>query len=165
MVHQLTYTDYRTYLYSALFVTGNIVLPQICHLVPQGGLIFLPIYFFTLIAAYKYGIIPGLLTAVMSPIMNHLLFGMPAAPVLPIILVKGTILALVASYLSRRFGRVTFTAIVLTVLGYQLLGGVAEWLMTQSSAAAIQDLRLGYPGILLQIVVGYFFLKRISQND
>ena len=64
---------------------GNIVLPQLCHLVPQ-GLILLPIYFFTLIGAYKYGWQVGLLTAVLSPLANHLLFGMPPAPMLAPIL-------------------------------------------------------------------------------
>lgn len=41
------YREAKTYLAAALFVAGNIVLPQICHLVPQGGLRWLPIYFFT----------------------------------------------------------------------------------------------------------------------
>ena len=49
------YREAKTYLAAALFVAGNIVLPQICHLVPQGGLRWLPIYFFTLVGAYKYG--------------------------------------------------------------------------------------------------------------
>lgn len=36
------YREAKTYLAAALFVAGNIVLPQICHLVPQGGLRWLP---------------------------------------------------------------------------------------------------------------------------
>ena len=73
------YREAKTYLAAALFVAGNIVLPQICHLVPQGGLRWLPIYFFTLVGAYKYGWRVGLLTAVLSPAVNSALFGMPAA--------------------------------------------------------------------------------------
>lgn len=64
------YREAKTYLAAALFVAGNIVLPQICHLVPQGGLRWLPIYFFTLVGAYKYGWRVGLLTAVLSPAVN-----------------------------------------------------------------------------------------------
>ena len=63
-LYSLDYRDAKTYLAAALFVAGNIVLPQICHLVPQGGLRWLPIYFFTLVGAYKYGWRVGLLTAV-----------------------------------------------------------------------------------------------------
>ena len=50
-VYQLSLTDYRSYLYAAIFVCGNILVPQLCHLIPEGGFILLPIYFFTLIAA------------------------------------------------------------------------------------------------------------------
>ena len=69
-VCSLSYRDIRAYTMAALFVAGNIVLPQLCHLVPQGGLVWLPIYFFTLVAAYKYGLTAGLLTAIVSPIVN-----------------------------------------------------------------------------------------------
>ena len=64
----------KTYLFTIVFVVGNLLLPQLAHLIPQGGLIFLPIYFFTLIAAYKYGIHVGVLTAILSPLVNNLLF-------------------------------------------------------------------------------------------
>ena len=82
-LYQLGLGSLKTYLLAAAFVIGNIALPQLCHLVPQGGLILLPIYFFTLIAAYKYGFTVGLLTAVLSPLVNNLLFGMPASGMLP----------------------------------------------------------------------------------
>ncbi|MEG1999322.1 MAG: ECF transporter S component, partial [Bacteroidales bacterium] len=62
-LYSYSYREYKTYLFSVFFIGGNIILPQLCHLIPNGGLIFLPIYFFTLIAAYKYGITVGVLTA------------------------------------------------------------------------------------------------------
>ena len=73
----LSYREMKTYLFAVVFVLGNILLPQLCHLVPNGGLVWLPIYFFTLIGAYKYGWQVGLLTAVASPLLNSWLFGMP----------------------------------------------------------------------------------------
>ena len=84
-LYSLDYKEAKTYIIAMIFVVGNIVLPQVCHLIPQGGFIFLPIYFFTLIAAYKYGWKAGLLTAVLSPLVNHVLFGMPPLAVLPAI--------------------------------------------------------------------------------
>ena len=106
-LYSLDYRDAKTYLAAALFVAGNIVLPQICHLVPQGGLRWLPIYFFTLVGAYKYGWRVGLLTAVLSPLVNSALFGMPAAAALPAILLKSVLLAAAAGFAARRFGRAT----------------------------------------------------------
>ena len=54
-LYSLQYSDLKTYLMALVFVAVNIILPQLCHLIPQGGLMFLPIYFFTLVGAYKYG--------------------------------------------------------------------------------------------------------------
>lgn len=70
-LYSLSLRDVRTYAFAALFIVGNTVFPQLCHaLMPKGGLIFLPIYFFTLIGAYKYGAKVGLLTALLSPLIN-----------------------------------------------------------------------------------------------
>ena len=76
-LYSLDYSNARTYLMAALFIAGNMALPQLFHLIPQGGITWLPIYFFTLICAYKFGWKVGLLTAILSPIINSLLFGMP----------------------------------------------------------------------------------------
>ena len=80
-LHTLPLNNVKTYLFAVIFAAGNLILPQLIHTIPQGGLIFLPIYFFTLIAAYKYGIHVGILTAMLSPLLNNVLFGMPPTAV------------------------------------------------------------------------------------
>jgi hypothetical protein len=162
-LHSLRIVDVKSYSFAALFVAGNILLPQLCHLVPLGGQILLPIYFFTLIAAYKYGFITGLLTAVASPIVNHLLFGMPATEMLPIILIKSALLASAAAYIAQRTKQVKLQNILLVILFYQGIGLIAEFLLTSSFNAAMQDIRLGFPGILLQLVGGFVCLKAIAK--
>ena len=82
-LYSLHYGEAKTYLAAALFVLGNVALPQLLHTVHLGGPTWLPIYFFTLVGAYKYGWRTGLLTAVASPVVNSLLFGMPLAAALP----------------------------------------------------------------------------------
>ena len=42
-LYSLNYRQAVTYGAALLFVAGNIAMPQLCHLVPQGGLILLPI--------------------------------------------------------------------------------------------------------------------------
>lgn len=158
-VYSLNYRESKTYAAAALFVVGNILLPQLCHLMPQGGLVWLPIYFFTLVAAYKYGLTAGLLTAVASPLVNSLLFGMPAAAVLPVILTKSVLLALAAAFIASRVRRVAFWAVALAVVAYQGIGVLAEWGMTGSLAAALQDIRLGWPGILMQVFGGFAVME------
>ena len=92
-LYSLEYSEAKTYLATALFLAGNIVLPQLFHTIRLGGPTWLPIYFFTLVGAYKYGWRAGLLTALASPVANALLFGMPAAAALPAIVLKSVLLA------------------------------------------------------------------------
>ena len=42
-LQSLSFTQGRTYVFAALFAAGNIALPQLVHLIPGGGLIWLPI--------------------------------------------------------------------------------------------------------------------------
>ena len=158
-LYSLGWSEIRTYLFALLFVIGNILLPQFCHLFPQGGLIMLPIYFFTLIAAYKYGFRVGLLTAVLSPLINSALFGMPPVTALPIIIIKGMLLAGAAAWIANRSKGVSLLALIAVVLAYQLVGGLIEWAITGSIASALQDWKLGWPGMLLQAVGGWLVLK------
>ncbi len=155
------YRELRTYLAAALFVVGNIVLPQLAHLIPQGGVTWLPIYFFTLIGAYKYGWRVGLLTAVASPLLNSWLFGMPAPQVLPAILMKSVVLAAAAGFAARRFRTVTLPLMLAVVLTYQVVGTFGEWALTGSFYAAAQDFCVGLPGMALQVVGGYWFIRHL----
>ena len=150
-LYSLPYTQARTYVAAGLFVIGNILLPQLFHLVPDGGKIWLPIYFFTLVGAYKYGWRVGLLTALLSPLVNSWLFGMPAPAVLPAILLKSVLLAIAAGVVSARSGKVTLLTTLLVVVSYQALGTLGEWIITSSADVALQDARIALPGMLLQI--------------
>lgn len=160
-LYSLQYSDVKTYLMAFVFIAGNIILPQLCHLIPQGGLIFLPIYFFTLIGAYKYGWKVGLLTAMFSPLINSAFFGMPAPAMLPAILLKSVSLALAAAFIAHKTNKVSILCMLAAVLAYQLFGTLGEWAMTGSLSAALQDFRIGVPGMLLQVFGGYLLLRKM----
>lgn len=162
-LYSLSFSNIRTYMFAVLFVIGNIALPQLCHLLPAGGPSLLPIYFFTLIAAYKYGLKVGLLTAFLSPVVNHLLFAMPAAAVLPAILVKSGLLAIAASVVAKRVKKVALLPLLFVVLAYQIVGTAVEWGLYGDFYLAIQDFRIGVPGMMIQWLGGYMLLKALSR--
>ncbi len=212
--HNLSFTEAKTYLFATLFVAGNIILPQLAHFVPNGGPMLLPIYFFTLIAAYKFGIRTGMLTAILSPVINSLLFGMPMLAMLPIILIKSSLLAIAAAVIARSAQRTEATpsktqlvidppslrgatrrsnlvenalsklnvpslrggkaaeatpskrslglisSLLIIVLSYQLVGTLIEWAFVKDFFIAVQDFRIGLPGMALQVVGGWLILTR-----
>ena len=147
-LYSLPYREAKTYGIALLFVAGNIILPQLFHLIPQGGITWLTIYFFTLIAAYKYGWKVGLLTAVLSPVANALFFGMPAPAALP----------------ASRYRKASLLLLAAVVLFYQTAGLVGEWVLTKSFFLAAQDFRIGIPGMLLQIFGGYLCINYIIRK-
>ena len=163
-LHSLRYADARTYLAAALFVAGNLALPQLCHAVHMGGPTWLPIYFFTLVGAYKYGWRVGLLTALASPLLNSVLFGMPAAAALPAIVLKSVLLAGAAGYAAARFRRASLALLAAVVLFYQAAGTLGEWALAGSFHTAVQDFRIGLPGMLLQIFGGWAFINFIIRK-
>lgn len=132
--------------------------PQFFHLFPQGGVTWLPIYFFTLVGAYKYGWRVGLLTAVLSQ-----LFGMPPVAALPAILLK-SLLAVTAGYTAFHFKRASLVLLVGVVSAYQFVRTLGEWLMKGNFYLAVQDFRIGIPGMLLQVFGGYLFINRLIRK-
>lgn len=154
----------KTYLTAALFVAGNILLPQLCHTVHLGGPMMLPIYFFTLIGAYKYGWRVGLLTAIISPLVNSALFGMPAVAGLPAILLKSVLLALAAGFAASHYKRVSVGLFAAVVLFYQVTGTLCEWTIKGDFFLAVQDFRIGLPGMLTQVFGGWAIVKYLIRK-
>ncbi|GAE85114.1 hypothetical protein [Bacteroides reticulotermitis] len=163
-LYSLSYRSAKTYLAASLFIVGNVLLPQLCHLIPNGGMTLLPIYFFTLVGSYKYGWKAGLLIAIFSPLVNSALFGMPMPAVLPAILLKSVLLAGIAGIAAKRFQRISLPILALVVLSYQLIGTLGEWFLSGSFFLAIQDFRIGIPGMLLQIIGGFLIIKHILKE-
>ncbi len=163
-LYSLSMRETKSYIVALAFIAGNIVLPQLCHLIPQGGLIWLPIYFFTLVGAYKYGWQVGLLTAVASPIINSVFFGMPPHDMVPVILIKSIFLAIAAGLMANYTRKVSILSLLGVVLAYQVLGGLAEWAIRGTIAAPLQDFRLGLPGLIFQVIGGFLVIRYLLKK-
>lgn len=163
-LESLPFGSARTYLMAALFIAGNIVVPQLFHLVPGGGVTWLPIYLFTLVGAWCYGWRTGLLTALLSPAVNALIFGMPAVAALPVIEFKSVLLAVFADIAAARYGKATLLLLISVILAYQAVGTIGEWIIKGDFILACQDFRIGIPGMLLQLFGGWTAIKLITRR-
>ena len=158
-LYALNYNEAKTYLWAAVFVACNLVLPQVFHLIPQGGVIFSPLSLVILAGAYKFGWKTGLLAALASPLVNHLLTGMPATEVMAVMTLKLAVLALVAGLAAQHFKTVSLPLLVGVVLVSKALGCIGELTLTGSIAATIADFTIGWPGLLLQVFGAWIILK------
>jgi len=71
-------------------------------------------------------------------------------------------LAVAASYMAQHTKQIKIQSLLAVVIFYQGIGMIAEFFLTGSFMAAMQDIRIGFPGILLQVVGGYFCLKALK---
>ena len=158
-LYTLNYNEAITYLWAAAFIICNLVLPQVCHLLPQGGIMLAPLSLIILAGAYKFGWKVGLLAAVLSPLVNHLATGFPAWGVMPVMTIKLMILALTAGFTAQYFRKVTLPLLVGVVLAAEILGGLSELALTGDITATIADFTIGWPGLLLQVIGTYLICK------
>ena len=155
--------DARLYVFAAALTAGNVAAPMAVHSIPRGGLIFLPIFFFTLIAAYRFGFAAGALTGLASPLLNNALTGMPPAAELFTVLAQSIVLAAIAAFLAARTVRVQVWPLLLAAVAMQLAGFVIDLARGGTVASGLDVLRLGIPGVALMVVGGYAVLRLLDR--
>ena len=148
-LYALNYDEAKTYLWAMVFVACNLILPQVFHLIPQGGIIFSPLSLVILAGAYKFGWKTGLLAALLSPIVNHLITGMPATEVLSVMT-------------AQRFKTVSLPLLIGVILVSKAIGCLGELAITGGIAATIQDFTVGWPGLMLQVFGAWLILKYVK---
>ena len=161
-LYAFNYDEAKTYLWAMVFVACNLVLPQVFHLIPQGGVVFSPLSLVILAGAYKFGWKTGLLAAAASPLVNHLITGMPAWEVLPVMTLKLAVLAMVAGLVAQRFQNVSLPLVAGVVLVSKVIGALGELALTGGIAATVADFTIGWPGLLLQVFGAWLILKHVK---
>ncbi|MEI2698192.1 MAG: hypothetical protein V9E94_07545 [Microthrixaceae bacterium] len=160
---RLALGDRRLYLVTAALVAGNVLLPFAFHQVPQGGRMFLPIFFFTLIAGWRFGVSAGMLTALLSPLAAHALSGSPASAALPSIILQSGLLGLLAAFAAALGRRTSLTFLALVVAAHQSLV-LLPVLAASGPEAAAAALWLRLPGLLLQVLGGFLVLRLLERT-
>lgn len=156
----LTLRDYSTYLWMLAFVAGNVLGPQLCHIVPMVGKMLLPIMLFTMIAAVRFGLSCAMLTAIVSPLISSLVFGMPTGIMLAAVLMKSLVIALVFGFWRERKGTFTIWNLLALAVGVQLFCFVTEGAFMFGFATSWANLLISWPGVIIQVGACYFVLKR-----
>ena len=160
----LGWSEVKLYLFSALFAAGNLLVPLALHTIPDAGAVFLPLFFFTLIAAWQFGLWTGLVVALVSPILNYLLIGMPPAALMPGILTKSVAFALVAVLLARSTHKVSLWGLIVAVAAMQTAGFVVERFTGTPMGVSLKLLQMAIPGMLILVFGGYLILRLLNRK-
>lgn len=145
--------------YSALFLAFGLILPQFFHLLGGTGPIFLPMHIPVLLAGFFLGGPSGALVGILSPILSSIITGMPAVPILFIMIGELAAYGWFAGYLYQGrklniyasltgamiLGRITLAAVV-----YLLQFTIG--LTIQPLAYLTTAILTGLPGIVIQFI-------------
>lgn len=160
----LSFSQNKSYLIATVFIIFNLLLPQIFHAFNLGGEKFLPMLFFTIVAAGSFGVSAALMTAVFSPIISMLIFGMPSVEMMTVLMVKGVTVALVLGFLAQKYRAVSMVDILLAIVAYQLVGLIVATFIFNFDMA-VGSMLVSYPAVLVQIVFGTLAIKYISKRQ
>ena len=54
--------------------------------------------------------------------------------------------------------------LLIVVMAYQIVGTLGEWAIKGDFYLAVQDFRIGIPGMLLQVFGGWAFINRLIRK-
>ena len=112
----LKFSDIRAYGIIAAFTALSVALPWAFHQYQFAGATFLPMQFFIFAAALACGWQAGLIVGVLTPLASFAISGMPAAVILPQVMVEVTAYGLIAGLLRQKLN---------LRVGWALLGAMA----------------------------------------
>ena len=153
----LKFSDFRLYTYVGIFVALDVAIPWLCHIIhPLAGPMFLPMFFFVLLAGVLFGWRAGVLVGLLTPLVSYGISGMPLPQVLPRIITEAAFYGLAAGLLRGHFK----LGVLASLIGAVIIGRLAAFagmaLLLGGSHSAItawQTAKLGWPGIALQLIL------------
>ena len=160
---------------TALFVALGVVLPQAFHAIPNAGSIFLPMHIPVLIAGFATGPVYGLICGILTPVLSHLIFSMPPAPVLPGMLCELAMYGLMTGLLNKVVkieNNLVKNYVVL--IGAMLCGrityGILNALIFRAGNYSMQAwisaaLVTAIPGIIIQLVLIPILVDRLQKAN
>jgi len=160
----LKFADVRLYAFVTLFVAMDVAVPWLCHTIhPLAGPIFLPMFFFILLAGLLFGWRAGLLVGILTPLVSYGISGMPFLERLPTIVIEASFYGLSAGLFRERFKLNVFWSLLGAMVIGRLAAALALLIMhwsgdSNSPVLVWQAIKQGWPGIAIQLV----FLPTIS---
>ena len=141
----------------------GVILPQAFHMVPNAGVVFLPMHIPVLICGFICSPIYAFLVGLLTPFISHIIFQMPPTPMLGQMLIELSVYGLAASLLTR-FVKVkndylkTYICLILTMIIGRVTYGICNALIFKAGAYSFQiwltaAFVSALPGIIIQLIV------------
>lgn len=162
--NQISYLKMEFYLIligmTALEILGVTMVHKV---MPGAGLILLPLYFFVLTGYLFFGAQIGFSLAFILPLSSWLIVGMPHGAMLFAVGLKCFALCGLLYFLPRIFSSF-YLIFIFSFIGYQVFGFLVLFVMGFSGATIFNDISNGYPGLILQLAVGFISILMVQRK-
>jgi hypothetical protein len=159
----------RTVKATVLVLAATLLIPFLVHLIPAPGPVpvgarLLPMFYAPFVAVVLFRYPVGLVAGVAAPVINHLLTGRPALPLMSILCVELAASVLVAAALLR-VPYLRWVAAPLSYLGAKavsvaLLAARPGWMPgTQPLDFALSSIANAWPGLVILLVINVVALR------
>lgn len=146
---------------ASMCVALSVIMPSVFHLAgPQGGKMFLPLFWGVAVAAFLVPPKYVVLVSVLAPIISHFVSAMPPIPMLYFMLIELVVYGLALGFFSKKTKPVIAVALGLVVsrVAYFLCVLAAAYVFHLPApftgfVALVSSIALSLPGIVLQMVV------------
>ena len=165
----------RKLVLTALLIAIGVVLPQAFHAIPNAGSIFLPMHIPVLIAGFAVGPFYGALCGILTPILSHLIFGMPPAMMLAQMVCElamyGFMTGLLSSLITIKNPLLkNYVVLILNMLAGRLTYGILNALIFKAGSYSMQAwLSAAFisalPGIAIQLVLIPILVERLQKAN
>jgi uncharacterized membrane protein len=81
------------------------------------------------------------------------------------IISKSFLLAIIASYISKKTKKISLALLTAVVLSYQLVGGLSHWIISGSIQNSYSSFIIGIPGMVIQIILGFAILIALKDYE
>lgn len=159
------------YVIGTILLCGiGIALPRIFHVLAgsSAGSTFLPMHMAVLIAALVFGTTSGWIVAGSSVIFSYLLTGMPTLARMPYMLIELLIYATLLSVSNKKMN--SYMSLIITmIIGRILYSGVLGiaihvFGLPTYGISVIESIKVGLPGIFIQLICVPFLAKVIQKG-
>ncbi|OWZ83706.1 ECF transporter S component [Natranaerobius trueperi] len=161
--------------YAGLFIAIGVLLPMIFHLVGVGGTIILPMHIPVIMSGFYLGGRYGLLVGMITPIISHLVTGMP--PITPVPMLYIMIFELggygfLTGLIFKNTNKISYSLLG-GMVGGRIIAGIVVWLLSllfgfSNLASPIifvgGAVITGLPGIILQLILIPLIVPRTVDN-
>lgn len=150
-------------------LAAGLILPVVVHLVPVEagppmGARLLPIFLAATVAAMWMGPVSALSIAVATPLLNRLLTGSPAGPMLPTVLIELTlVVALLVTVAHRAPSWSRFAAAPAYLAAAVVAGLIVHG--DGPTATLLFALRTSWPGLILLAAAGAVAAPRAARRE